>query len=37
MRNILKALVLAFAELSRQFQKDPMKNEAYRNAMEVLK
>lgn len=37
MRNILKALLVAYAELARQFQKDPMKNKAYRSAMEVLK
>jgi hypothetical protein len=37
MRNILKALLVAYAELSRQFQKDPMKCKAYADAMEVLK
>lgn len=37
MVKALKALLVAYAELSRQFQKDPMKNEAYRSAMEVLK
>ena len=37
MIKAIKALLVAYAELSRQFQKDPMKCKAYADAMEVLK